>query len=584
VEFLQELTEIAKDINSIQGDLNIDMLQPLIDLGYLTLTQCKPENQHRETFLEIAVKQFRKDYETYQSHTKRFTFEPFDKEHYHYYKTNLNEVEINFIQKAVSFEGDFVIVELPIFGKSTLASRIIHYRLEMFGLYGIASPQGIDAPFSGESLKKLQTLKGFWEWEMIDDIAVLNCLGDLNLLIEQVFMELNKDKNRNKKEVFILEDGTFDITRFGIDAHDTAEELLCHYEFMTRLFQIYLWVNGLYHGAIDGIIKNNGSKREQRKARREARRRNRRNEAGENNKAEDKMEAEAKKNEAFSTENAIAELVDYLNRSEDIERPNGKPFEVHYFYGKWNNTATYRINVINILDRTKALQINGVSKSITEIIEDTDAKTSNEKDKISTQLFDDNGRFLNLVKEKLALRKDNFLQETNRKIYYGIQQFKKIFRRIIGIFKKIGNFFKHVFNAVKRIAILVYQEVKEGIKVFIHGFSFLIGKRRISTRVTTENLSETEQNDLPETIVTKFDLDCDAKQFIHKDISEKEIKNHNEKCRNQINSLSISLIVTAIVLKWILYLSLSTVTFPTTLLMIGKTLRRVKWKKLEYVF
>ena len=583
MEFLAELTEIAKDMDSIQDDLNIDMLQPLIDLGYLTLKQCKPENQHRKTFLEIAVKQFRKDYETYQSHTKRFTFEPFDKEHYHYYSTNLNEVETDFIQKMVSFEGDFLVSELPVFGKTTLASRIIHYRLEMFGLYGEASHQGIDAPFSDDSLNKLHILKGFWEWDLIDNILILNWLGDLNVLIKQIFTELNKAKNRNKKEVYVLEDGTFDTTHFGIDERDTEEELLCHYEFMTRLFQIYLWVNGLYHGAIDGVIKNNASKREQRKARRETRRQNRRNQRNEENE-EVKMEAEAEKNEAFSTENAIAELVSYLNESKDIERPNNKPFEVDYFYGKWNDTTTYRINVINILERISILQIKEDSKSITEIIDRNDEETHDEKDKISSQLFDKNGRFSDLIKENLALRKENFLQGTNRKIYYGIQQFKKVFRRIIGIFKKIGDFFKKVFNAVKRIAILVYQEVKAGIKVFIHGFSFLVGKRRIATRVANENLSETEPNNSPERIVTKFDLDCDAKQFIHKDISEKEIANHNEKCKNQINSLGISLIVTAVVLKWILVLASNAVTFPAILLMIGKTLRRVKWKKLGQAY
>jgi hypothetical protein len=585
VEFLQELTEIAKDMDSIQDDLNIDMLQPLIDLGYLTLIQCKPENQHRKTFLEIAVKQFRKDYETYQLHTKRFTFQPFEQEHYHHYKTNLNEIETAFIQKVVSFEGGFEVTELPTFGTVTLASRIIHYRLEMFGLYGKSSHHGIDAPFTDESLKNLHLLKGFLEWKTIDDIVVLNWLGDLNALIDQVFEGLNKDKNRHKKVIFVFEDGTFDTSRFGIDAEDTTEEILCHYEFMARLFQIYLWVNGLYHGAIDGVIKNNTSKQAQRKARREARQRNRRNERNEDNET-DEIEAETEKNEAFSTENAILELVYYLNQSKDIERPNNKPFEVDYFYGKWENTTTYRINIINILERTKALQIDDNSESITEIIDKNDGETNNEKDKISTQLFNENGRFSDLVKTNLALRKNNFLSGTRRKIYYGIQLFKKVFRRIVGVFKKIGDFFKTVFNIVKRIAILIYQEVKEGIKVFIHGFSFLVGKRRIATRkiATTENLSETERTNLPESIVTKFDLDCDVKQFIHQNISEKEIDNHNEKCRNQINSLAISLVVTAIVLRWILLLTTSTVTFPAILLMVGKTLRQVKWQKLKQAF
>lgn len=586
MEFLEELTEIAANMESIQGeDLNIDMLQPLIDLGYLTLTQCKPENQHRKTFLEIAVKQFRKDYETYQSQIKRFTFEPFDKEHYHYYKTNLNEVEMAFIQKAVSFEGDFVVAELPIFGKATLASRIIHYRLEMFGLYGKSAHHGIDAPFTDESLGQLQVLKSFLEWETVDDVRVLNWLGELNVLIDRIFEVLNKDKNRDKKNVYLDKNGVFNTTQL-IDT--PVNTILCYYDFMTRLFQIYLWANGWYHGAIDGIIEI----------------------------------AEGKNDNQFSIKKTIEELVECLNSYEDIilikneqeqqeatedeaeeaNEPEGnargagadrrkerrlkrqmkrqirrsKDFKTSFFYGEatWNE-GMFWVNVINVLKYTKALQTDDNSLSITEIIDKNDRKALEETDKVSRQLFQENGQFTDLVKENLTLRKENFLSGTKRKIYYGIQHFKRVFKRILGgFFKKISNFFKKVFNIVKRIAVIVYNEIKQGVKVFIHGFSFLIGKRSISTKATA---TEATPENSPEQIVTKFDLDCDAQLFAAQNVSENAIKHHNEKCHNQINSLAISLVVTAIVLKWILYLAAaSSVSWAGVLIMVGKTLKRVK--------
>lgn len=587
MEFLEELTEIAKNMESIQGeDLNIDMLQPLIDLGYLTLKECKPENRHRKTFLEIAVKQFRKDYESYQSQVKRFTFEPFEKEHYHHYKTNLNEVEMAFIQKAVSFEGDFVISELPTFGKVTLASRIVHYRLEMFGLYGKSAHHGIDAPFTDESLAMLQIVKSFLEWERVDDVMVLNWLGELNVLIDRIFEVLNRDTNRDKKNIYFDKNGVFDTTQLVGTDENTIQ---CYYRFMTHLFQIYLWANGWYHGAIDGIIKI----------------------------------SDDKKLRQFSVEKTIDELVECLNNYEDIilikkeqergeeredeeeeaDEPEGKArgaggnrrkerrlrrqmrrqirrnkdFKTGFFYGEatWNE-GMFWVNVINVLKYTKALQVNDNSRSITEIIDENDRKINKEEDKISRQLFQENGHFTDLVKENLTLRKENFLNGTKRKIYYGIQQFKKVFKRILeGFFKKIDAFFKRIFNIVKRIAIIVYKEVKAGIKVFIHGFSFLVGKRSIVTRAkAAENTPETEENILPENIVTTFDLDCDAQQFVNTNVTETDIESHKEQCRNQMNSLKISLVVTAIVLKWILYLAASSVSWAGILIMMGKTLKR----------
>jgi hypothetical protein len=589
VEFLQEINAIADDINAIQKEaLDVDMLQPLIDLGYLTLRQCKPENSHRNTFLEIAVKQFRKDYETHQSLSKRFTFEPFDKEHYHYYRTNLNEIETSFIQGLVSFEENFKVQALPIFGAVTLDSRVIHYRLKLFGLYGELPHHGIDAPFTDESLARLQILKGFLEWKSISDVEILDWLGDLNILIDKIFQVLNKDTNRDKKTIYLNKEGVFNTNQLTGTPTETVE---CYYEFMTRLFQIHLWANGLYHGAIDGIIKITNKKN---------------------------------KNE-FSVEHTIAELVENLNEHDDLkllkkkqgnqeemedveergvdrkenrerrrkerkakrrqrrEIRKSKDFETHFFYGEatWL-LETYWVNFINVLKYTKALQIDDNSNSITEMINGNDNKIDNRHNKIATHLFDENGRFQELVKNKVRIREQDFLNNTNRKIYYGIQQFKRIFRRIIGkLFKKIGDFFKKFFNIAKRIAIIVYQEVKEGIKVFIHGFSFLVGKRRITTpeKSLAENISEIEQHSLSESIVTKFDLDCDAKQFVRMNTTDEEINEHAEKCKNQMNSLAISLVVTAIVLKLILLLAASSVTFPKILLMIGKSLKKVKWKQ-----
>ncbi len=512
MDFLTELTQRANNINRIQSDkIDIDALQPLIDLGYLELAAANPEHPNRIDAITTAVKQFRKECEAEHYLSKRYSFLPFEYNNYHIYAFSLNEIEQNFIQKTVSFDGDFSIQFIPNIGELSLTSRIIHYRLQLFGLF---PADKINTPFSAFSLEKLHWIKSFFEWQ-IDDLTLLNQIGDIEVLISAIHSELSNGKISDKF-IYLFKDGRFNLTVL----QHPPEVVKQYYDFIARLFQMHLWANGLYHGKIDGKVLDNDDR--------------------------------------YSTKSAIKELVRFINKTTE------RNLKVSQLYGKTSlRENTYFLNVIDLLNETKSMQEETEATSIAEVVEDNR--------KLKKLLFDENEQLAEPVKEQVEERKVSFWTK-NRRFYFGVKQvIKTIGSSIKRFFRRLGNFLKRAFNLFKRIAVLVFKEIKEGIKIFLHGMKFLLGKRIIKTSIDTESNA----------IVSKYDLDFDAKLFVSETADSKSIKEHIEKCKNQVNALDISLIVTANILRWALIISTSSISWTQLLLILAKRSKKILLKKVK---
>lgn len=510
MDFLTELTQRANNINRIESDkIDIDSLQPLIDLGYLEIEAAKPRNPNRIEAITKAVKQFRKECEAENHLQKRYTFLPFEYNNYHIYAFSLNELEQSFIQKTVSFDGDFSIKFIPNIGEISLTSRIIHYRLKLFGLL---PADKIKTPFSAFSLENLHWIKSFFEWQ-IDDLTLLNQIGNIEVLISSIHSELS-DGKISDKFIYLFKDGQFNL---NILQHPPAV-VRKYYDFTARLFQMHLWANGLYHGKIDGKILDSDDR--------------------------------------YSTKSAIKELVNFINKTTD------RRLKVRQLYGRTIlGENTYFLNVIDLLNETKSMQEETGAESIAEIVDNNR--------KLKKMLFDENEQLAEPVKRQVEERKRSFWIK-NRRFYFGIKQvIKTIGSSIKRLFRRIGNFLRRAFNLFKRIAVLIFREIKEGIKVFLHGMKFLLGKRTIATQKDTE----------PNTIVSEYDLDFDSSLFVCNASDEKTGKQHVEKCRNQMNALGISLIVTAVVLRWALILATSGISWTQLLLVIAKKTKKIKLKQ-----
>lgn len=542
MEFINELENRATELYQIQSTvLDIDMLQPLIDLGYLTFDEIKPENPEQSIHLERAVRQFRKDYESFRLLQQKFTFLPFDQEHYHSYAKQLNEVELDFLQSLVSFEGTFELSNLPQIGTISLFTRVIHYRLKILGLYGKLSRQGIEAPFANDSLQGLQKIKDFLKLE-ISDLDFINAIGNIENLIEQIYNKVSEFEV-GKKMIYMDKNGRFQTHLINIQ----PESLVAmYYEFLARIFQIRLWIDGLYNGEIDGIIRDDDA----------------------NN---------------YSTKKTIRELVRYLKKDKKLREDafiiekgyKLKRLKVEDFYNKNQDLDAYVLNVIDLLYITKAMKDNQPVIAVSDVLIDEDNQ------KLKEQIFEaDEGTFKRNVEKELAERETDFLAGKKRRLYYGIKQFGQTIRRVIrNIFRVATEKIKLGFNFLRRLAIWVFREVKEGIKVFLHGMKFLVGKRQIIT--SKKPLEEREKGEVPDdSVISKYDLDCDSILFVSDKCDKQSEKRHNRKCQNQMNSLNISLILTALILRWILILTSGATGWTPFLLMTARTLKHLKRTKL----
>lgn len=544
MDFVKELEHKATELHQMQSAVvDIDMLQPLIDLGYLAFDEIQTDNPERETHLERAVRQFRKDYEAYRLLQQKFTFLPFDKEHYHSYAKQLNEIELDFLQSLVSFEGTFMLSSLPLFGTISLVTRVIHYRLSILGLYGKETNQGMEAPFEKKSLQGLHDVKSFLNWE-ITDLDFVNETGHIENLIEKIYHHID-EKHPNKKIIYIDENGHFQTHLINIQPES---QVALYYEFLARIFQVRLWVDGLYNGAIDGVIKDDDA----------------------NN---------------YSTKKTIRELVRYLKRDKKLRADafiiekgyDLKKLKVKDFYNKNELLNTYVLNVIDLLYITKAMKDDKPVIAVSDVLIDDDNQ------KLQHAFFEEEGEFKTEVKEALAERQKDFLAGRKRRLYYGIKQFGQTIRRVIrNIFRAISEKIKLGFNFIRRLAVWVFREVKEGVKVFLHGMKFLVGKREIIT--SNKPMSERQKGEVPDdSVVSKYDLDCDSIIFISDKCDKESESRHGRKCQNQMNSLNISLILTALILRWILILTSGATGWTPFLLMTARTLKQLKRTKLGSV-
>ena len=532
MDFIDELERKSNEVNGLQSAvLDIDMLEPLIDLGYLTFDEIKPENPEQFANLERAIRQFRKDCSDYRLLQHKFTFIPFEQDHFHRYKRQLSEVEVTFLQSLVSFEDSLVFSKLPNIGTVSIFTRVLHYRLKMLGLYGKEAIQGIESPFNNASLASLHSIIEFLKLE-ISDLAFVNQIGNIEGLIDLIYNKVSEGEV-SKKMIYMDAEGRFLTNIIGIQPE---RSVALYYEFLARIFQVRIWIDGLYNGEIDGVIKNDNKN-------------------------------------GYSTIKAIKELVDYLRKDKELREDdfikakgyNLKKLDVKDFYHQ--NEVLGQSYVFNVIDLLKITQSMKGEESVVAV---SDILIDDENRRLRKKLFEEDGQFKEDFRNELVAREQDFLSGRRRRLYYGFKQFGRVIKRVVRfLIEKV----KLGFNFFRRLAVTVFREIKSGVKVFLHGMKFLVGKREIVTSLKSE--VEGQSNDLDRAIISKYDLDFDSIVFVSNQCDEEAKIRHTEKCAIQMNSLKISLKVTAQVLRWALILSTGTISWTQLLLMASRTVREM---------
>lgn len=213
----------------------LETFQALCDLAYLTLSpsdwEAISQNTESDNLLAViknAIYVFRCEYEELGLLPYRFSF--YNPNDYKEYTTKLNNMELSLLQNILSLDGEFPLKNLPDFGIVNLHTRLIHYRLSLLGLLGDA--EKIDDVFQEKTLISLENIRKYLEIEA-NDLELLNMIGDL-MMLEKAWI---KDK---KEEELVQID----------ERKRTAKDI-----FLTRLYQLHLWVRGFYDGKIDGSFQ-----------------------------------------------------------------------------------------------------------------------------------------------------------------------------------------------------------------------------------------------------------------------------------------------------------------------------------------
>ncbi len=163
-----------KEVALLESGRRQEIEQPLIDLGYLRGDAVVRTMSARQKKLSDAIRLFRKDYISaglLPDYAPNFSQLPHDE---------LDGVELNLIHQLTGLDNEFPLTALPPRGKTTLFSRVLHYRLIVLGVF----TKKVNAFFGSGSLQSLKTLGSFLNIEQ--EATLIEITGNIPKLIKQV--------------------------------------------------------------------------------------------------------------------------------------------------------------------------------------------------------------------------------------------------------------------------------------------------------------------------------------------------------------------------------------------------------------
>jgi hypothetical protein len=158
--------KVPKDYESKQR-----ITQYLQDIGYIKegsavkvsdLSQQKGIRRWRQDSKRLSIEKFQ-----YDLQHSLFQFHPLDSD----------SIDFLYLAAQMGFEAEVEIKQLPKNGEVSLLSRIIHYRLRVFGVYTNA----VESPFNEQSLSSIKAVANILEHEG-SLLEVINLLGNVREL------------------------------------------------------------------------------------------------------------------------------------------------------------------------------------------------------------------------------------------------------------------------------------------------------------------------------------------------------------------------------------------------------------------
>ncbi len=528
-EFILEQCE--KELE-LFADNDSEISQHLIELGYMQIFMANAFDNTRE--LE-AIEKF--EYDLINS--ELFALSEIIGER----KLGREAYLKHFLRRLTDIDEGITFQSFPPNGQTNLISRVVHYRLDIFGLW----VHPVDVPFGPATMLAISELAGFGKCTALE---ALNHLADVEGFTSHLLKQ-------HPKESFILTFNSAHVSdylkkkldrrrRFGAQLeNDFGEESECltflqrnvfknnedkidygflrketsnsFNQFLVRLIQVHQWQEGFYDGILDSDLSD-------------------------------------------ISLNSIVESIEAHN---EADRKDVKLHRVLTYLGK----GYFMFNALFFLSEY-AIEGNEVGE-----MQIWDSLTSDVKNASpeQQQMFHDNLQKLGagIKSQQASISQKNGII---RRIYYGIKKLlKKAFRFAKKIFKWVVNKTSRVWGFLKKVFASFFDKLKTGLVAFIDGIRFLLGRKVIFT------------GNRFSFITTLCRLDGDV-STIAIEADDDMIKEHTKEVNYKWTALGFSLAVTGLVIKT-LTRSISVISWPLALFSIVNSFKTVseQYKKLEII-
>jgi hypothetical protein len=519
------IERLEQEVNYLP-DISGEIVQHLIELGYLPALKAN-------ALLAVEVEEAANIFLT-EARQSGF----FDDESEKLFYLNQQTKLCASLRKTTDTNQGIVIKTLPESGQLNLATRIIHYRLELLGLW----PMNINARFSRFSLEKMNELAGFIKSKPLDSV---NLLADIDFFTKQliaenppehfvvVFKSPHVDDNTKKtldrrqafkrqliedfgqrsdfikylaREILKINPSKIDFTFLNKQSNNPLGQ------FIMRLVQVQQWEEGFYNGLLDSDI-------------------------GE------------------VTIQSIFDVIDFYNQSGS---KNIKPHRIiTHLHGDF-----FLFNALFFLQEYTGENENDNLSETGELFTQkltVELENATPEDKRN---FDANFYDLKTEIFKEAKIEPGEKQGILKRIYYGVKKLvKRAFRFARKIFEWITKKVSRMWNFLKNIFRNIFENMRLAIAAFVEGIRFIFGNRIFETQAGRQ------------AIISKYSIDGDSVSIATNHIGE-ALNQHLTKTSLSIKSLKFTLAIVEGVLT-IVIRSISIITWPLLLLQIADIYNKI---------
>ncbi|MEN7548854.1 hypothetical protein AAG747_13110 [Rapidithrix thailandica] len=493
--------------------------QALIELGYLSPNLNSSQQTFTDDLLD-GIRQFRKDYLRARLIPTGFRTEIREIQRIEG-PGQFSEFELQLLLRLTDLEGSFQLPTQYNIGDQSLFTRVLHYRLDVLGLY----TQAIGQAFNSETQKAISQLK---QWlKLTHPQQVFQLLGDVPKLTQYILSqpeykdrivyfrhhnprhqklfsfehapEFRREFRRRLKQQLDRQSTTFkDFKKFAF-----RNEKKMDFDFLQeqveqdsnrlllRLLQVHQWMRGHYRGLLD-------------------------NEMGDVT-FESLLEFHRTEVEAGNVDLQAGHFMMHLAQGywvlnihylfEDILSPEFfEKFDTEDFYHQFNS----------LMENHSVQAKHNIQRNMNEV----------------WQAVNDEAR------QELSSKKNLI-----RRIYQGAKSlFRTLGRMIKNVFRWLAQKVKQTLNILKNMVKVLFREIREAIRMFGRGLGFLFGKRMVYTPHPNGNQG----------VITDFDFDFDATLIVPEHSSPHLLRKHVENCQSYVKAMEFSMLFTAKVIKWVI--------------------------------